>query len=123
MKIMKTRILTAVILFAFVSFTNLNAKPNSLLLENRYTTISMVITEKMKIDNKTQMPNLKNVYERNTDNKLVNKQTYIWDATHGWVPSCKYEYYYTISGKLVNLEYSEWNKSANNWINKGTEQY
>lgn len=120
---MKTKTLTAAILFALASFANLSAKPNNFLLENRYTTTSTVITEKMKINSKTQMPNQKNIYERNTDNKLVNKEVYLWDVSRGWVPSCKYQYHYTISGKLIKVEYSEWNTNENNWGNKNTKRY
>lgn len=120
---MKTKTLTTALLFVLIAFANLNAKSETLVLENHFSTISTVTTEIVKIDTKTQKPNQKNVYKKNTDNKLMCKKVYKWKDSEGWVPSRRYEYSYTESGVLAKMNYCEWSKKDRNWAEKGTNRY
>lgn len=123
---MKIRTFTYIItmLFTIVSFTNLNAKTESLVYENNYTTITTATTiEKMLIDKQTNKPSKRMVYERNTDNHLQQKLNYVWIAEQGWLASQKYEYLYNTKGLLTQVQYSEWNKSRSAWIHKQTINY
>lgn len=119
----KTLTFAVTILLALISFTNLNAKSENVVYQNNYTTTSTFATEKMMVDSKTLTPNKRIIYERDADNRLIHKETYIWNEYRGWVSSCKYQYYYSISGKLTKLKYSEWNKKNNIWETKNTLHY
>jgi len=48
----------------------------------------------------------------------INKISYSWNSTKGWIASDKYEYKYNDKKKLEELSYTKWDSKINDWSEK-----
>lgn len=114
---MKTRFYLLLLIGLFFA-VNLSAKkPETTTLSNVEVTANGTIKELTTFATETNEPMQRSVYKYDLSGNILEKVTYKWNGSNGWLGLQKMEYAYDEqnSDKPASLTFAKWDNKKNDW--------
>lgn len=99
---------------ALIFSISISAQKNIMVYSN--SDESAKTREYTLMDKKESKVLSKITYSFNEQGQRVNRISYSWSTSKGWIISDKYEYKYNDTQKLSELSYTKWDSKSNDWF-------
>jgi len=115
---MKTKILSIILLTFCLSISTYANTRETIKFSNIEQSENGCIKEFLYCDKETNTPLSKTIYRYDANGRMLDKATYEWNSSKGWIGTQKYVYEYDENNFPTTPTIVKWDKKANNWSAK-----